>query len=111
VPTYVEDIDVIFKALADPTRRRVIERLAVGPATTSELAEPFSMAMPSFLQHMTLLDQAGLTTSTKHGRTRTYHLSPIGLGTARSWLADQRRVWVARLDQLDQFLLNQQEQQ
>lgn len=102
-------VDEVFKALADPTRRQVIERLVSGPASTTELAEPFSMALPSFLQHLSVLERAGLVTSTKEGRTRTYRLSPAGLDTADGWLADQRRQWEQRLDQLDQFLINQKE--
>lgn len=102
-------VDEVFKALADPTRRQVIERLAVGPASTTELAQPFSMALPSFLQHLSVLQQAGLVTSTKQGRTRTYRVSPAGLDTAQGWLAERRRVWERRLDQLDQFLIDQKE--
>jgi len=110
VPKRGDQIDEVFKALADPTRRRVIQRLIAGPAATSVLAEPFDMALPSFLQHLGVLERAGLVTSTKQGRTRTYRLSPAGLDTAEGWLADQRRVWERRLDQLDDFLLNQLEQ-
>lgn len=99
-------IDAVFKALADPTRRKVIERLVSAPASTSELAEPFQMALPSFLQHLRVLEDAGLVTSTKEGRTRTYRLSPAGLESAQGWLADQRRLWERRLDQLDAFLID-----
>jgi DNA-binding transcriptional ArsR family regulator len=99
----------VFKALADPTRREVIERLVAGPASTTELAQPFSMALPSFLQHLSVLERAGLVTSTKQGRTRTYRVSPEGLDAAQGWLADQRHLWERRLDQLDQFLINQKE--
>lgn len=81
-----------------------------GPASTSELAEPFSMAMPSFLQHLKVLERAGLVCSTKQGRTRTYRLAAAGLNAAEGWLADQRRFWEQRLDQLDEFLTNQKEQ-
>ena len=102
-------VDEVFKALADPTRRQVIERLVAGSASTTELAEPFSMALPSLLQHLSVLERAGLVTSTKQGRTRTYRVSPAGLDTAQGWLTDQRRLWERRLDQLDQFLINQKE--
>ena len=102
-------VDEVFKALADPTRRQVIERLATGPASTTELAEPFSMAFPSFMQHLSVLERAGLVTSTKQGRIRTYRVSPAGLDTAQGWLADQRTLWERRLDQLDQFLIKQKE--
>lgn len=109
MPKQRDRVDEVFKALADPTRRKVIERLVSGPATTSELAEPFGMALPSFTQHLTVLARAGLVTSTKLGRIRTYRLSPAGLDAAEGWLADQRRLWERRLDQLDSFLINQQE--
>jgi DNA-binding transcriptional ArsR family regulator len=109
VPKHRGRVDEVLKALADPTRREVIERLVSGPASTSDLAEPFSMALPSFLQHLSVLERAGLVTSAKQGRVRTYHLSPAGLDAVQGWLADQRRLWERRLDQLDQFLINQKE--
>lgn len=104
-----DQVDQVFKALADPTRRQVVERLVSGPASTSELAEPFAMALPSFTQHLGVLEGAGLVASDKRGRTRTYRLAPAGLDTAESWLAGQRRTWQQRLDQLDRFLIDQQE--
>ena len=104
-----DQVDQVFKALADPTRRQVIERLVSGPASTSELAEPFAMALPSLLQHLTVLQGCGLVTSEKQGRTRTYRLAPSGPDTADGWLTGQRRMWQQRLDQLDQFLINQKE--
>ncbi|MBB2914682.1 DNA-binding transcriptional ArsR family regulator [Streptosporangium becharense] len=97
-------LDQIFQALADPTRRKVIERLVSGSASTSELAKPFDMALPSFTQHLAVLERAGLVTSTKKGRVRTYRLAPLGLQAADGWLAEQRRLWERRLDQLDHFL-------
>lgn len=109
VPNQWDGVDQVFKALADPTRREVIERLTSGPASTSELAQPFAMALPSFTQHLGVLERAGLVTSAKHGRTRTYQLAPAGLDTAEGWLAGQRREWVQRLDQLDQFLIDKKE--
>lgn len=109
MPKRGDRVDEVFKALADPTRRKVIERLVSGPATTSELAEPFDMALPSFTQHLSVLERAGLVTSTKQGRTRTYRLSPAGLDAADGWLADRRREWEQRLDQLDDFLIDRQE--
>jgi DNA-binding transcriptional ArsR family regulator len=109
VPKRADRVDEVFRALADPTRRAVVERLVSGPASTSELAAPFSMALPSFTQHLSVLERAGLVASSKEGRTRFYRLSPAGLGVAEGWLADQRRIWEQRLDQLDAFLINQQE--
>ena len=105
VPKRLEGVDQVFAALGDPTRRSVIERLVSGPASTSELAEPFDMALPSFLQHLRVLERAGLVTSTKEGRVRTYRLAPAGLESADGWLAEQRRLWERRLDRLDEVLL------
>ena len=96
--------DDVFRALADPTRRKVLERLAKGPASVTELAEPFDMKLPSFIQHLSVLERAGLVTSTKRGRVRTYELVPAALGVADGWLAEQRRLWERRLDQLDDLL-------
>jgi len=109
VPKRADRVDQVFKALADPTRRQVIERLVSGPASTSELAEPFAMALPSFTQHLAMLEGAGLVASNKQGRTRTYRLAPSGLDAAEGWLAGQRRTWQQRLDQLDKFLIDQKE--
>lgn len=106
VPQRLDAVDRVFKALADPTRRQVLERLVSGPASTSELAQPFAMALPSFLQHLTVLERADLVVSDKQGRIRTYRLSPAGLDAAEGWLAVQRRQWEQRLDQLDQFLVD-----
>jgi DNA-binding transcriptional ArsR family regulator len=105
------ELDQVFQALADPTRRKVIERLVSGPASTSVLAEPFEMALPSFTQHLAVLERAGLVTSTKTGRVRTYRLAPAALDVADGWLADQRRTWERRLDQLDEFLATLKENQ
>lgn len=104
------ELDLVFQALADPTRRKVLERLVSSPASTSELAAPFAMALPSFTQHLTVLERAGLVTSTKEGRVRTYRLAPRGLELADGWLAEQRRLWEQRLDQLDVILRTLKEQ-
>lgn len=110
MPRHADHIDQVFKALADTTRRQVIERLVSGPASTSELSAPFAMALPSFTQHLTVLEGAGLVTSDKQGRTRTYRLAPSGLDAAEGWLAGRRRTWQQRLDQLDEFLINQKQE-
>jgi DNA-binding transcriptional ArsR family regulator len=104
MPERTVELDLVFRALADPTRRTVIRRLASGAASTSQLAEPFAMALPSFTQHLSVLERAGLVTSTKTGRVRTYELVPAALGIADGWLAEQRRLWERRLDQLDDLL-------
>lgn len=98
----------VFQALADATRLGVVERLSVGPASASELARPFDMALPSFMQHLAVLERAGIVTSHKSGRTRVFQLDPAGLGEAATWLATHRQHWERRLDQLDRFLLASQ---
>lgn len=103
--------DQVFKALSSPTRRSVIERLALGPATMTELSESSDMALPSFLQHLQVLEDAGMIESTKAGRVRTYQLTPEPLIMAEHWMDKHYRLWVNRLNQLDQFLLKQKEQQ
>lgn len=98
-------IDAIFRALSDPTRRHVVERLSVRPASASDLAAPYKMALPSFVEHMKVLEGCGLVRSRKEGRVRTYELAPGRLKQAEDWLGKQRRFWEKRLDQLDAYLL------
>ncbi|WP_425073813.1 ArsR/SmtB family transcription factor [Sagittula sp. S175] len=93
-------LDTFFGAIADPTRRAVIERLVTGPASVSELAEPHDMALPSFLKHLNKLEQAGLIRTIKTGRTRTAYIEPAPLAQAEHWLARQRKLWEGRLDRL-----------
>lgn len=104
MPNQTTQLSQIFQALADPTRRAVLERLAAGPATTSELAQPFAMALPSFSQHLGVLEHCGLVHSRKQGRTRTYRLAPRPLRAAEHWMSRQRALWERRLDQLDAYL-------
>ena len=99
-------LDRVFTALADPTRRAVVEQLGRGRAATSQLASAFDMALPSFMQHLDQLGRSGLVTSEKQGRVRTYQLVPTGLAPAEHWLDVQHRIWTARLDQLDTYLSN-----
>lgn len=94
-------VDDIFRALADPTRRRVIERLSAGPASVSELAAPFDMALPSFVQHLGVLEASRLVTSAKKGRVRTYQIAPARLAVVDGWLTERRKEWEARLDRFD----------
>jgi DNA-binding transcriptional ArsR family regulator len=96
----------VFQALSDPTRMAVVERLSVGPASVSELAHPFDMALPSFMQHLGVLERAGIAQSHKVGRTRIFQLAPDGLRAAATWLATFRNHWERRLNQLDQLLTN-----
>src|ERR1700744_5623537 len=99
-----QELTRVFQALTDPTRRAVLERLTRGPAAVSELAQPFEMALPSFVQHLGVLENCGLVRSTKQGRVRTYALAPQPLKEAENWLAAQRLLWERRLDALDDFL-------
>ena len=96
--------DAVFSALGNPTRRKVLERLAEGPATVSELAEPFDMQLPSFVQHLSILEESRLVKSTKRGRVRTYEIAPERFKVAEDWLATRRRQWEARLDRFDQYV-------
>ncbi len=105
-----QELTRVFQALADPTRRAVLERLTRGPAAVSELAQPFKMALPSFVQHLGVLEECGLVHSRKQGRVRTYTLAPQPLQAAEHWLTAQRLLWERRLDSLDDFLKTLQEQ-
>ena len=102
-------IDGIFRALSDPTRRRVVERLNRSPASVSELAQPFDMALPSFIEHLRVLEGCGLVHSQKTGRVRTDQLAPEPLKLAENWLAEQRTLWERRLDQFDAYVMTLKE--
>lgn len=104
-------VEAVFRALSDSTRRQVLERLALGPASVTDLARPFSLALPSFVQHLGVLEECGLVESRKTGRVRTYRLAPERLRAAEDWLSQQRTMWERRLDQLDAFLATQKEQE
>lgn len=101
---FLVQLNDTFRALADPTRRAVLERLGRGPASVSDLAVPFKMALPTFLQHLKMLEDCGLIRSRKSGRVRTCELRPKPLTDAEQWLSTQRALWTRRLDQLDDFL-------
>ena len=96
--------DGVFYALSNSTRRRVLERLSVGPATVSELAAPFDMKLPSFVQHLSVLERSRLVKSRKQGRVRTYQIVPERFKVAEDWLTERRRLWEARLDRLDEYV-------
>ncbi len=96
--------DEVFHALSNPTRRKVVERLSAGPATVSELAAPFDMQLPSFVQHLSILERSRLVRSTKRGRVRTYELAPQRFEVLEDWLAARRRLWEARLDRFDGYV-------
>lgn len=97
-------VDATFRALADPTRRAVVERLCRGPASMTELSQPFPIKLPTFSKHLGVLEECGLVKSAKVGRVRTYKLVPKRLSDAEQWLSRQRRLWERRLDQLDEYL-------
>ena len=96
--------DAVFHALSNPTRRKVLERLSLSPATVSELAAPFDMQLPSFVQHLSILEQSRLVRSKKRGRVRTYEIAPERLEVVEDWLTARRRLWEARLDRFDQYV-------
>lgn len=96
--------DDVFAALSSPTRRRVLELLSTGPATVSELAAPFDMKLPSFVQHLSVLERSRLVRSRKRGRVRTYEIAPERLEVAEDWLSERRRSWEARFDRFDAYV-------
>ncbi len=98
------DVDVIFHALADPTRRGIVERLGRGPASVSELAQPLPMSLPAVVQHLHVLEASGLVRSEKVGRVRTCHLELKTLTTVQDWIAARRTAWERSLDRLGDYL-------
>ena len=106
MPNLLDDVDTVFWALADATRRQVVEQLATGPQSTSVLAGAYDMSLPAFTQHLGVLENAGLVSSEKSGRVRTYRLVPETLARAGHWLDQQRQIWNQRLDQLDELVIN-----
>jgi DNA-binding transcriptional ArsR family regulator len=103
-------IDGVFRALSDPTRRDVLGRLSAHSASVSDLAAPYDMALPSFVEHLKVLERSGLVRSHKAGRVRTYELVPEQLRVAENWLARQRTLWERRLDQLDSYLMKMKQE-
>lgn len=97
-------LNLTYQALADPTRRAVVSRLTRGPTSVSELAKPFEMALPSFLQHVRVLEEAGLVSTRKEGRTRVVSLDTARLKRAEAWLEKQRSLWEARFDRFDEVV-------
>ena len=104
-------VDDVFYALSHSTRRKVLERLSVGPATVSELAAPFDMALPSFVQHLSVLEESRLVKSKKRGRVRTYEIAPKRFKVAEDWLTARRHLWEARLDRFDQYVKQLKDQE
>jgi DNA-binding transcriptional ArsR family regulator len=102
-------LDLVFQALADPTRRVMIERLSRKPASVSELAEPLDMSLPAVMQHLQVLEASGLIRSEKAGRVRTCRVEPAVLQTAAQWIDARRTTWERRLDRLGEVLAEQEE--
>src|SRR3954468_19314798 len=99
-----ESIDRVFHALADPSRRVIVERLSRGPASVSDLARPLPMSLPAVVQHLQLLEASGLVRSRKQGRVRTCTIEPAALQSAADWVTAQRAEWERRLDRLEAYL-------
>jgi len=101
---YSRQLDSVFQALADPTRRAVLGRLGHGPASVSELAKPFDMALPSFMKHIHFLEDSGWIRTRKDGRVRTCAIEKGSFAVVESWLSEQRRIWEGRTDRLENFV-------
>jgi DNA-binding transcriptional ArsR family regulator len=101
---YEAPLDRAFQALADPTRRAMVERLAQGPASVSELKRPLDMSLPAVMQHLAVLETSRLVVSQKSGRVRTCRINPSALAEAERWIADRRLEWERRLDRLGEYL-------
>jgi DNA-binding transcriptional ArsR family regulator len=101
---YGAPLDLAFQALADPTRRAMVERLARGPASVSELKRPLPMSLPAVMQHLAVLETSGLVVSQKSGRVRTCRINPAALAEAARWIEGQRVEWERRLDRLGDYL-------
>jgi DNA-binding transcriptional ArsR family regulator len=97
-------VDHVFHALAEPTRRAMVERLGAGPMSVSELATPFDMTLAAIVQHLQVLERSGIVRSEKVGRVRTCRIAPTGLNVAEQWLAERRSLWERRLDLLGEVL-------
>ena len=101
---YSPPVDELFRALADPTRREMVERLSLGPVSVSQLAEPFEMSLSAVVQHLAILEESRLIRSEKVGRVRTCRLDPVALQKAEDWFSGQRALWEHRLDRLADYL-------
>lgn len=98
------DIDRIFHALADPSRRGMVDRLSRGPASVKELAAPLSMALPSVMKHLRVLEAGGIVVSRKAGRVRTYRIEPAALASVEEWVSRRKAAWNSQFDRLEAYL-------
>jgi DNA-binding transcriptional ArsR family regulator len=104
-----DELDRVFQALADPSRRVMVERLSRGPASVSQLADPLPMSLPAVVQHLQVLEASGLVQSEKVGRVRTCRIAPGGLRPVERWIAERRATWERRLDRLGDYLADEPE--
>ena len=104
-------LDRVFQALADPTRRMMVERLSGGPVSVSALAKPLAMSLPAVIQHLQVLEACGLVRSEKIGRVRTCRIEPAALRGAEQWIAARQAAWERRLDRLGAYLAKDSQQQ
>lgn len=106
--TTIDPLSAVFAALADPTRRAILARLAAGDTNPTELAAPFAMTMPAVTKHLKVLERAGLISRSRQAQARPCHMEPEPLRSATDWMAQYRHMWDARLDRLDAFLASVQ---
>ena len=104
MPRKKPDIDRVFHALGDPSRRAILERLSRGPISVSQLAEPLSISLAAVVQHLQVLEESGLVETEKVGRVRTCRMEPSGLAAAAQWIGDRRSMWERGLDRLGDLL-------
>ena len=105
MPPKKPDIDRIFHALGDPSRRAILEKLSLGPTSVSRLAEPLNITLAAVVQHLQILEESGLVRTEKVGRVRTCSIESEGLSAARQWIEDRRSMWDRRLDRLGELLV------
>jgi DNA-binding transcriptional ArsR family regulator len=107
MPNHAPALNSVFHALADPSRRAIVDRLSRGPASVSELAQPLPMSLPAVVQHLQVLEASGLVTSEKIGRVRSCRIEPAALRPAERWISERRSGWERRLDRLGDYLAEQ----
>lgn len=101
------ELSLLFRALADPTRRSILTRLAEGPTQVTDLSQPTGLRLPTVMRHLSVLEEAGLIATFKDGRVRTCQIVPEALEPVRTWLDEQRSIWESRLDRLEQFAMKE----
>ena len=104
------ELSLLFRALADPTRRSILTRLAERPARVTDLSEPTGLSLPTVMRHISVLEEAGLIATSKDGRVRTCAIVPEAMEPVRTWLDEQRAIWESRLDRLDAFAMKAMEE-